>query len=307
VKTSKLRVLLISPYYSYDSTLGPHDSIVLPPLGLEIIASHIKDLADVRIVDNRLHKMDHYKIKKILSKFNPHYVGISCNYTSQIYIVYKLASIAKKQNCRVVVGGWHPSVTVDETLSHQSIDIVVRGEGELTFRELLQKQDPTRILGLSYKKDGVIVHNPDRPLQKIRYLDLPNRKLRSFNARNTYNYLGFPIDCIETSRGCPYSCDFCSIHKFYQGSYRHREIADVIREIKSKEVMNHSGFIFITDDNFMVNKKYVMELCDAIIHNKIIKYFIAQVRVDSIVNHPIVFKRMAEAGFIYLFLGIESF
>ena len=307
MKTSKLRVLLISPYYSYDSTLGPHDSIVLPPLGLEIIASHISDLAEVRIVDNRLHKMDSKKIEKIMSKFNPHYVGISCNYTSQIYIVYKLASIAKAQGSQVVVGGWHPTVTVNETLSHRSIDIVVRGEGELTFRELIQMKDPANVKGLSYKKRSKIIHNPDRPFQDIKYLELPSRKLRSFNARNTYNYLGFPIDCIETSRGCPYSCDFCSIHNFYKGAYRHREISEIINEIKSKEVMNHSGFIFITDDNFMVNKKYVMELCSAIISNKIIKYFIAQVRVDSVVNHPDVFKKMAEAGFVYLFLGIESF
>jgi radical SAM superfamily enzyme YgiQ (UPF0313 family) len=307
MKNSKVRVLLISPYYSFDSTLGPHDSIILPPLGLEIIASHISDLAEVRILDNRLRRMDQKRVEKIISKFNPHYVGISCNFTSQIYIVYKLASIAKAQGSQVVVGGWHPTVTVDETLSHRSIDIVVRGEGEFTFRELIQNKDPTNVKGLSYKKKGIIIHNPDRPFQELGYLELPSRKLRSFNARNTYSYLGFPIDCIETSRGCPYSCDFCSICKFYKGSYRRRKIADIISEIKSKEFMNHSGFIFITDDNFMVNKKYVMELCNAIISNKIIKYFIAQVRVDSVVNHPDVFKKMAEAGFIYLFLGIESF
>ena len=265
------------------------------------------DIADVRIIDNRLNTVNLKVIEKTIEEFQPDYVGISCNYTSQIYIARRIASIAKIHGSRTVIGGWHPTLAAVETLKFQSVDIVVRGEGENTFRELIQNNSPIGIPGLSYKQDGRQIHNPDRELRNLNHTRLPARQFRSAIARATYNFFGFPADCIETSRGCPYSCNFCSIHHFYKNTYRRRKIKDIIRELNSNEIKNRVHLIFIIDDNFFVDPNFVMKLCDAIINNGINKYFMAQVRVDTIVNHPEVYKKMADAGFFYLFLGLESF
>ncbi len=286
---------------------GPQASILFPPLGLEYIAAYIKDIVDVRILDNRLKTVNLKVIEKKIEQFQPDYVGISCNHSPQIYSVRRIASIAKKYGSRTVVGGWHPTLVPEETLESHSVDIIVRGEGEITFRELIQNNSPIGISGLSYKQNGKQIHNPDRELMNLKQIRSPLHHLRSATALANYNFFGLSVDCLETSRGCPYSCNFCSIHYFYKNTYRKRKIQDVIKELHSIEINNRVSIIYFIDDNFVGNRKFVIELCDAIIQNGINKYFMAQVRVDTIVNHPEILKKMADAGFIYLFLGLESF
>ena len=94
------------------------------------------DIADVRIIDNRLYSVSLKVIDKTIEQFQPDYVGISCNYSSQIYIAGRIASIAKIHGSLTVLGGWHPTLAPVETLNLNSVDIVIRVEGENTFREL---------------------------------------------------------------------------------------------------------------------------------------------------------------------------
>ncbi len=302
-----MRILLINPNYPNVFTYGPQASILFPPLGLEYIAAYIEDIAEVRLLDNRLKTGNLRIIEKTLEQFQPDYTGISCNYSSQINIALGIANIAKKWGSRTILGGWHPTLVPDETLEHSSVDIVIRGEGELTFRELIQKNSPIGIQGLSYKQNGKQMHNPDRDLMDLKQIRCPDRGIRLCSANKTYNFFGFPVECIETTRGCPYSCTFCCIHHFYRNTYRKRKVEHVITELNSNEIRNRASHIFIVDDNFVVDQKFVAELCDGIIQTGINKYFMAQARVDMIVHHPEIFKKMADAGFIYLFLGLESF
>ena len=302
-----MRVLLISPKYPEFYNHGPQQTIVFPPLGLEYIAAYIKDIAEVRILDNRLKTVNLKVIEKTIEEFQPDYTGISCNFTSQINIARRIASIAKNKGSQTIVGGWHPTLIPSETLGFHSVDIVIRGEGELTFRELIQNNNPIGIAGLSYKQNRRQIHNPDRELMDLKHILFPDRCHRSAAAKKTYNFFGFPVECIETSRGCPYSCNFCCVHHFYRHSYRKRRIEHVITELHSKEIRNRASHIFIVDDNFVVDQKFVADLCQAIIQTGIKKYFMAQARVDMVVHHPEVFEKMADAGFIYLFLGLESF
>ncbi|MFX0179880.1 MAG: B12-binding domain-containing radical SAM protein [Candidatus Hodarchaeota archaeon] len=280
---------------------------IFPPLGLEYIAAYIEDLAEVRLIDNRLKSANLMVVEKAIKKFRPNYVGISCNYSFQAYVTYKIASLAKIHGSKTIIGGWHPTLVPNEMLESDSVDMVVRGEGERTFRELIQKNSPVGVLGLSYKQDGQQIHNPDRELLDLKQIRAPTRKFRSSTAKASYNFFGFPLDCIEISRGCPYSCSFCCIHKFYRHKYRSRAIPDIIKELRSREIKDRASLIFIVDDNFMVDPKYVVELCDAIIQNGIKMFLKTQVRVDSVVKYPEVFKKMADAGFLFLFLGFESF
>ncbi len=144
-----MRVLLIKPGNTDAYKHGPHAGIVYPPLGLEYIAAYISDIADVRIIDSRTKGINLNVIEKTIEEFQPDFVGISVNYSSQIYITRTIARIAKKHGSQTIVGGWHPTLVPSETLEYKSIDIVVRGEGEITIRELLQKLSPIGISGLS--------------------------------------------------------------------------------------------------------------------------------------------------------------
>lgn len=302
-----MRVLLVKPDNPNVYKHGPQASIVYPPLGLEYIAANIDDIADVRIIDRRTKSLNLNVFGKIIEQFQPDYVGISVNYSSQIYVSHRIASIAKNYGSRTVVGGWHPTLVPSETLEFKSFDIVVRGEGEITMRELIQSDSPIGVAGLSYKRNGKQIHNPDRELMDLKHIQSPNRQFRSASAKKTYNFFGFPVDSIETGRGCPFTCNFCCIPYFYKKTYRRRANQDIINELQSFEIKKRSSFVFIVDDNFIVDRISVVELCDAIIRNSIKKYFITQVRVDTIVKYPKIFEKMADAGFFYLFLGLESF
>ncbi|MBD3227494.1 MAG: radical SAM protein [Candidatus Lokiarchaeota archaeon] len=300
-----MRILLIQPDYPKDYRYGPKGAILFPPLGLECIAGNITDLADVRIFDHRVFDIE--KLKREISSYDPNYIGISCNFSTQIYHVNALAKISKEysNNGKIVLGGWHPTLAPDETLYSPYVDIVVRSEGELTFRELIEKDNPKGVKGLSYKNNNKIIHNDTRKLEDLNLIKSPDRSLRIGKARKRYNFFGIPADCLETSRGCPFRCKFCNVHNFYQHKYRIKNTQKIIKELL--EIRKHSRFAYIIDDNFMVFPDHITDLCDAIIDTGLNMLFMTTARVDMVSKHPQIFEKMADAGFIFLFLGIESF
>lgn len=298
-----VRVLLIQPDYPMNHKYSPKRSITLPPLGLECLAAHVQDIAETRIIDNRLFDLSH--ITGVIKQFQPDVVGISCCFSLEIYHVNAIARVAKENGAITVLGGWHPTLLVNETLASPWIDIVVRSEGEFTFQEFIQKGSPIGVAGLSFKKNGQIIHNPDRSLADMNLFRMPARDLISPEVRSQYSFLGYPMDCMETSRGCPYQCTFCSIHNFYRHTYRHRSVPHIMQEIRL--IRQTCRSVFLIDDNFVVNANHVAVLCDAIIREKLDMFFMSTARVDMVLRHPEVFKKMADAGFIFLFLGLESF
>ncbi len=298
-----MRVILIEPDCPINNKYSPSGSIVMPPLGLECIAAHIQDIAETQIIDNRFCSLPN--VTKELQQYRPDYVGISCCFTLEIDEVIKIAQIAKENGAITVVGGWHPTMLVEKTLASPWIDIIVRSEGEFAFRELIQKNSPVGINGLSYKQNGQIINNPDRPLVDLDQHRIPARNLRRPEVKAYYGYSGYPFDCMEASRGCPYQCTFCSVHKFYRHTYRHRSIEHIMKELR--EVRRHNRTVYFIDDNFVVDPKHVMNLCDTIIRERLNMFFMSTARADMVLKHPEVFKKMAEAGFIMVFLGLESF
>ena len=288
-------------------SIGPQNSILFPPLGLEYLAAQVEKYIEVKIVDDRIANHDSSHVKHEINSFNPDYVGIGCNYSAQNDLVLDIARVAKSAGVKTILGGWHPSLVPDELLSSEYVDLIVRGEGEAVFKDLVLGKDMKSIPGLSYKNGNDRVHNPDRELLDMASLKMPARHLRSHAARKAYNFFGFPADAIEVSRGCPYDCNFCCIHHFYKKKHRYRPIDHVIRELQSEKKKKKAFYIYVVDDNFVVSPEYVKELSAAILDNGIRKFFMTQARVDMIVRRPDVFEKMAEAGFLYLFLGIESF
>ncbi|MFX0011585.1 MAG: B12-binding domain-containing radical SAM protein [Candidatus Hermodarchaeota archaeon] len=297
------KVVLVNPNYVTKSIT---DKFTIPALGLEMIAANILDLVQVRIINGKVRNLDIEDILEEISDFEPDIVGISCCFTIGINTALKIAKESKRLGYATVLGGWHPNFEYHEVLKYPFVDLIVRGEGEITFREIIKNKDLEEIKGISYKDNGSIINNEDRPLIKdLDKLPLPARKLRS--KASYHQIFQMPIDAIETSRGCPFKCTFCNIHQFYRGTYRTKSIERVIQELKIIASQNKNQNVLIVDDNFTANIKRVDKICDRLFEEGIKLDLTCQSRIDVIKNNPDVIKKMAKAGFWLFFLGIETF
>jgi len=305
------RILLIKPNYRGCEGWYHFLKTDLPPLNLTYIASYLTDLdVVVEILDAKVRNLSYKQIKKKIKKFKPDIVGISVFVSASIEICYDIAKIVKSndKNTIVVLGGRHPTFLPTETLKAEDINIIVRGEGELTFRELIIKGTPENVKGISYKLNGQIMHNPDRPIMNYASIKLP---ARYFIENNKYSLYSARTETVETSRGCPYSCKFCTTHIINNGLWRSRPIENVISELKVISQNRRISDIFFVDDNITADIKRFERLCERIIeckkNNEINDFkFNSQIRLDAFVKSPQIVKKMAEAGFWMILTGIES-
>jgi radical SAM superfamily enzyme YgiQ (UPF0313 family) len=207
-----------------------------------------------------------------------------------------------------VVGGREATDKVEDIfLRCRNVDVVVRGEGEQTIQELSDGRPLEQILGISYRRNGNIIHNPNRPLQSIESIDPPDRSLRQsryFPTIHGLRFLPIEFDTVLGSRGCPYKCKFCtfSINPLGQKrDYVARSPESVVDEIEA----SNGNMIIFADDNFFVNPDRVERICDLIIERGIDKRFFANARIEA-AKHPHVLEKAYRAGFRALLMGIES-
>ena len=163
--------------------------------------------------------------------------------TPQIHAALDVARLAKEQGCTTIVGGYHTSLDPDMVTSCPDVDYVVRGEGEHTFRELVDFLDGNKnnvdikdIDGLSYKvQDGTVVHNAPRELEcNLDSLPLPRRDLIKDKQ---YKFMGANVDVVETARGCTHKCRFSCIIKMWNDKnqailYRTKSVGRIIQELE---------------------------------------------------------------------------
>ncbi len=291
------KALFIYPYknlkeLSYDD--------IFPPLGLEHIATAVKELVDeITIIDMRYEK-------KPLSKFmtGVDVVGISITWPHQKEVALNLIEEIPA-GISIVVGGIHVTENVNEYFeSSLRIDIAVRGDGEEIVQELFSNKPLDQINGISYRQKSKIIHNKTRILSPLKDF-YPDRNLRRYLYRHK-SVLGvkFGIDTLMSSRGCPYNCEFCT-HKLNPlgelREYSSRSPESVVEEIKNIK----AKIIVFSDDNFSVDIKRVEKICDLLIVQKIKKTFIVELRIE-IVHHTHILEKMQRAGFRVLAIGIES-
>jgi len=296
------KIVLVKP--SGRKGLGFSADVI--PIGLEYIASSIEKIVDhVHIIDMEFveHQFQYY-----LDNFSPDLVGITMSATDHIGGL-GLAKIAKKNGITTILGGFHPTAIPDEILSHPQVDIVVRGEGEFTMKELVQKGSPENVLGISYKKNGQIIHNLDRPL--IWHLDslpFPARHLRRYKYEHYVNSKGREFDVITMSRGCWGRCSFCCEPYMSKGVMRFRSPENIMKELF--EIKNfHNGKplkILVTDPHFIGDPKRVDLLCDLLLKYRLDIVFYVMTRADSITRYPELIKKMYDSGILGYELGFES-
>ncbi len=297
-----MKILLIQPRQKEE--LGLAGLMCLEPLGLEYIAAALEPGHDLKLLD----LFDHDTLAGTLSSFQPDICAISCSFTMDVNAALRIAEFAKKSQCEpfVVIGGHHASLTPEDFIS-DFIDAIVIGEGEPTFAELVsrlsQNGDLRSVLGLALNQDGEQVLTGTRSLVKdMDQLPLPARHL-SKPLRKQY-FLGFehPVALVETARGCPYRCNFCSVHKFFQDKVRFKSAERVLEELLTVD----ADAILFSDDNFLSNVPRAQKLAELIKENKIKKQYYIQARSDTIVKHPDLVPLWSELGLGGVFIGFEK-
>jgi len=250
-------------------------------------------------------------IARLLQEHAPDVVGLSVM-TFQRTTALKIAQLIRRlrPEARIVAGGYDPSLAPDAYEIDDSVDFLVRGEGEITLSELLRALEsgasPASIDGLSYRADGRFVHNPPRPVAALKSaeLRLPDRGARVLGG---YTLLGRPADVVETSRGCTYDCSFCSIIEMRGRNFHTYSIERVLADIADAR-RRGARAIFLVDDNITLDVRRFETLCQAIVDSGFDDVdYVVQAMTSPIAEHGArLAPLMRRAGFRYVFLGIEN-
>ncbi|HEX9119042.1 MAG TPA: radical SAM protein [Terriglobales bacterium] len=286
-------------------------AIRMPNGALTSLAGNVDDHHRVAVADLILcHRQVRETIHRLLSEFDPEVVGLSVM-TFQRRTAQRIIDLARalKPGVKIVVGGYDPSLA-PEAYEGMGVDYIVRGEGEVTFRELVRALERGRgfenIGGLSHREGDRWFHNPSRPVHRLEdgEIRLPNRAARILQG---YTLLGRQVDVVETSRGCTYDCSFCSIIEMRGRNFHTYSFERVLDDIR--DARDHGArTIFLVDDNITLNVRRFEALCNAIIEARLNKldYFV-QAMTSSIASHgETLAPLMRRAGFRYVFLGIEN-
>ena len=291
-------VLCVYPYRREIS-----NSAFFPPIGLEIIAGVVRPHArSIDVVDMRF---ESGRTRDFLRE-DTDLVCFSVNWNvDREFLCEEIRSVPP--NVLTVLGGRHATESPDRWLADfPNVDAVVRGDGEEVMEDLCRGVPMEQITGLSFRRDGRIVHNPNRAPGPLRDEAIPARDLRrrTYEARIRGAGTGLLVDLVSSSRGCPFNCTFCSFSRNPWGVKRGwsaRSAASVVDEIASTEAQ----LVGFTDDLFTWDMDRVSEICERLVARKIRKRYLVTARLE-IAKRPDVLRKMERAGFLALGLGIES-
>lgn len=291
------------------------------PLGLAYLAASLEQQnIPVKAMDLSVNKKKSYNyylnctndILAQIKEIDPVVIGISCN-TFNRYNVFYYSKLIKEElpHTTIVLGGPHPTFTSEDILRyHEYIDIIIRGEGELTVVELYEAITKNKSLknvkGITYRESGKISHNADRNLiENIDMVPFPARHLfpvESYDVKRP----GLPkrSSVIITSRGCPSGCRFCASSHFWHKRYRIRTPENIIAEItKVLQDNPRTRGIYFFDDTLTINKNFVTKLCNEIKINKLDFEWVTSSRVN--VSRDTI-QLMYKNGCRCLDFGVES-
>jgi len=282
-----------------------------PNLAISSIAGNIEGhnvfIADLILRRERIPET----VKDLIAKYRPDVVGLTAM-SFQFSTARRIASLIKNLNkdIKIILGGYHATLMYDEiSKSDESapVDFLIRGEGDLCFDELLKAINGERsvnsVPGVSYRNYNGFTHNSPRPLEDLSKIKIPDRSKRIWKG---YQYYGFTLDIVESSRGCIMPCNFCSMDKMYGKTFRRFSVERMLADISDAKQQG-ANFIIFSDDNFTLDIKGFESLCDAIVeagHDDV--RYIIQASSSGIASSDTLAEKMARAGFRIVFLGIEN-
>jgi len=268
-----------------------------PRLGTFILGALMRDRGwEAEVVIEEMEKIDFEGMK------GADLVGIS-TITSTAPRAYAIADRLRSLGVKVMMGGPHVTFLTDEALAHS--DFVIRGEGEKALASFAEAWEQgaglENVPNLSYWRDGVIRHNPMQAhVDDLDAIPLPDLRLSKAFRDKIDGKVVIPV---QTSRGCPYACSFCSVTGMFGHKYRFRSTASVMAELRRYDPQRH--YIFFYDDNFTADTGRAKELLRAMLAAGLKFQWSAQVRADVARDIELV-KLMKKAGCQIVFIGFES-
>jgi len=287
--------------------LGLEMLTFVEPLGLVCIAGGLEEAGHVcRIIDLRIDGREPGLAE--CQAFAPDLVGLQCNFTTERWRSLRLAQEIRRllPGVFVVMGG-HDASRDPAWFADPAIDAVAVGDGEDILLPLVaaleRGADPASVPGLVLNRPGGQVETGHAPARgELDTMALPARHLIARYAPHYYINFRKPLALLETARGCPFKCNFCSVWKFHESTFREKSPERVVAELQAIEAPN----VFITDDIFWMDVRRGEALARAIQAAGIKKYFTVQTRTDIICKFPHLIEMWKDCGQLAIFLGLEA-
>lgn len=287
--------------------LGLEMLTFVEPLGLICVAGGLEALGhEVRVFDLRIDGEEAGLAR--CREFAPDVVGLQCNFTTERFRAGRLARRLRDDlpEAFLVLGG-HDASREPEWFREMAVDAIAVGDGEEILPPLVDALDRgadlAAVPGLVLNRDGGQVATGHAPARReLDTLPMPARHLIAEYAPHYYINFRKPLALMETARGCPFKCNFCSVWKFHESTFREKSPERVVAELRQIEAPN----IFITDDIFWMNVRRGEEMAKAIQAAGIRKYFTVQTRTDIICKFPHLIEQWKECGDLAIFLGLEA-
>ncbi|MBI2465046.1 B12-binding domain-containing radical SAM protein [Candidatus Shapirobacteria bacterium] len=283
------------------------------PLALLAISRYlVNENYDIKIYTRYLQK--NYERKLLKSGKNAICLGISAMTGHQIYDGLRLAKKFKKKYPKVPIvwGGWHPSILPLETIKDHRVDIVVKGQGDITFTELVHalesKSDLKNVKGIVFKKGKKIIATPDRrPVDLTTVPPLPYHLVDVSQCTIPTEY-GLRTAPYISSYGCPHRCAFCVEEIVNKRSWKAVPAEKVLNEWEGLYRNYGADSIAVYDSNFFVDENRVREICEGLIHRNLpIKFGNANGRAGQLSRYkPETWELMEKAGCTMILTGAES-
>ncbi len=251
----------------------------------------------------------HEEIGRRLESSRPDVVCVS-SITATFPDALEVARAAKALGAVTVMGGVHPTFMYREFLGDGDVDYVVLGEGELTLVELLEclraKGDPRSVAGLAFARDGGVVRTAPRP--RLASLD---RLPMAFDLLDWSPYTYFPtpgsrLGAVSTSRGCTYTCGFCSQTQFWERSWRARDPACVVDEIAELRRVHGVDVVLLTDEYPTSDAARWEAFLDLLAERDLGVQLLMETRVQDIVRDRAILPKYVKAGVVHVYVGIEA-
>ncbi len=273
VQKKKYKLLLINPLSTIREGLILHSHVIYPPIGLGIVATLTPEHWEVEIIDENWERFS-YRDADL--------VGFTA-LTSSVTRAYELAALYRDKGIPTVLGGIHASMVPDE--AQKMVDVVVAGEAESVWKHVIEDFEQGKL----------------KPIYHGALLQFKNAV---YPARHLFNR-NYRFASIQTTRGCPMKCDFCSVHEFNGDRYRVRPVEEVLDEL---ETIEHDKIYFVDDNLIGYGKRSqqrAIDLFRGMIDRGIRKQWFCSASMNFADNEEVL-ELAAKAGCVMVLLGIES-
>jgi len=309
-----MRIVFVHPnYHSGGAEIAGN----WPPAWVAYLTGHLRKAGfdDIHFIDAMTHHIDHDTLRARLADLKPDVVGTTA-ITPAIYEAEAVLRIAQEvvPDALRVLGGIHGTFMFRQVLSEAPwIDVIVRGEGEEIFTNLMTTvrdgrwpMDRRQIRGLAFRDGEDIVTTP--AASTVKDLDAidPDWSILEWD-KYIYIPLGVKVAIPNMARGCPFTCSFCSQWKFWR-DYRVRDPIKVVDEIERLVVDHGVGFFILADEEPTINRKKFIQFCEELIARDLprrIQWGI-NTRVTDIMRDKELLPFYREAGLVHVSLGTEA-